>query len=115
MISAEKSVFDLHRQLLRETRSKVKPEEIKVARTLRPVRPDFPTDSFGGVWNPEKCLVIIRRDTLRNPAVFCGVLVHELTHADTGFDDIDRGFETALSKWIGYSAWKAISTNGARK
>ena len=48
---------------------------------------------------------------LRDPALFCGVLVHELTHADTGFDDIDRGFETALSKWIGHFAWKALNIN----
>ena len=104
----EKAVFDLHCQLLQETHSKVKPEQIKIAQRLRP---DFPADSFGGVWDPEKELVIIRRDMLRNPAVFCGVLIHELTHADTGFDDIDRGFETALSRWIGHFAWKVLSTN----
>lgn len=108
----EKAVFDLHRQLLRETHSKVKPEQIKIAQSLRP---DFPTDSFGGVWDTEKELVIIRRDMLRNPSVFCGVLIHELTHADTGFDDIDRGFETALSRWIGYFAWKALSVDSAHK
>jgi hypothetical protein len=38
-----------------------------------------------------------------------------LTHADTGFGDIDRGFETALSRWIGHFAWKAISAVGAHK
>jgi hypothetical protein len=108
----EKAVFDLHRQLLRETHSKVKPEQIKIAQSLRP---DFPTDSFGGVWDAQKELVIIRRDMLRSPAVFCGVLIHELTHADTGFDDIDRGFETALSRWIGHFAWKALSVDSAHK
>ena len=106
--AAEKAVFDLHRRLLRETNSKVKPEQIKIAQSLRP---DFPTDSFGGVWDLEKEQVIIRRDMLRSPAVFCGVLVHELTHADTGFDDIDRGFETALSRWLGHFAWKALSAD----
>lgn len=108
--AAEQTIFDLHHQLLKETRSKVKPEQIKVVQTLRP---DFPADSYGGVWDVEKELVIIRRDMLRNPAVFCGVLIHELTHADTGLDDIDRGFETALSKWIGYFAWKSINVNNA--
>ena len=110
--AAEKAVFDLHRQLLRETHSKVKPEQIKIAQSLRP---DFPTDSFGGIWDTEKELVIIRRDMLRSPAVFCGVLIHELTHADTGFDDIDRSFETALSRWIGHFAWKAFSADSAHK
>ena len=110
--AAEKAVFDLHRQLLRETHSKVKPEQIKIAQSLRP---DFPTDSFGGVWDAEKELVIIRRDMLRSPAVFCGVLIHELTHADTGFDDIDRSFETALSRWIGHFAWKVLSADSAHK
>lgn len=106
----EKAVFGLHRKLLQETGSKVKPEQIKIAQTLRP---DFPADSYGGVWDTEKELVIIRRDMLCSLSLFCGVLVHELTHADTGFDDIDRGFETALSKWIGHFAWKVLSANGA--
>lgn len=108
----EKKVFDLRQAVLRETHSNVKPEQICVAQTFRP---DFPTDSFGGVWDEEKELVIIRRDMLRSPATFCGVLVHELTHADTGLEDIDREFETALSKWIGYFAWKALSACGADK
>ena len=108
----EKKVFDLRQAVLRETHSNVKPEQICVAQTFRP---DFPTDSFGGVWDEEKELVIIRRDMLRSPATFCGVLVHELTHADTGLEDIDREFETALSKWIGYFAWKVLSACGADK
>lgn len=108
LTTAEKVVFDLHHQLIRETHSGVRSEQIKVAQTLRP---DFPSDSFGGVWDSEKELVIIRRDMLCDPAVFCGVLVHELTHADTGLGDIDREFETALSKWIGHFAWKSINTN----
>ena len=112
LTAAEKVVFDLHRQLICETHSRVKSAQIKVAQTLRP---DFPADSFGGVWDTEKELVIIRRDMLRDPAVFCGVLIHELTHADTGLDDINRGFETALSKWIGHFAWKVISAVDANK
>ena len=112
LTTTEKAIFDLHRQLLRETHSSVRPKQIKVANSLRP---DFPLDSFGGVWDREKELVIIRRDMLHDPAVFCGVLIHELTHADTGFHDIDRGFETALSKWIGHFAWKAIIAGGIHK
>lgn len=112
LTAAEKTIFNLHGQLLRETHSKVKPEQIKIAQTLRP---DFPTDSFGGVWDTEKELVIIRRDMLRDPSLFCGVLIHEFTHADTGLDDIDRGFETALSRWIGHFAWKVLSADGANK
>ena len=104
----EQLVFDLHHIILQEMNSKIRPDQIRIAKTLRP---DFPADSFGGVWDEEKSLVIIRRDMLWNPATFCGVLVHELIHADTGLDDIDREFETALSKWIGYFAWKFINKN----
>ena len=112
LTTAEKNVFDLHRQILKEMRSFIKPEQIKIAKTLRP---DFPVDSFGGVWDVEKQLVIIRRDMLLSPVTFCGVLIHELTHAVTGFGDIDRGFETALSRWVGYFAWRLISAYGAHK
>lgn len=104
----EQLVFNLHHIILQEMNSKIRPDQIRIATTLHP---DFPADSFGGVWDEEKSLVIIRRDMLWNPATFCGVLVHELIHADTGLDDIDREFETALSKWIGYFAWKFINKN----
>ena len=112
LTAAEKTVFDLHQHLLRETHSKVKREQIKIARCLRP---DFPADSFGGVWDREKELVIIRRDMLWDPVGFCGVLVHELTHADTDLHDIDREFETALTQWIGHFAWKVIRAGGTHK
>ena len=101
----EQSVFDLTDKILKQTKSAVKKSQIKISKRLQP---DFPTDSFGGVWDPCDELVVIRRDMLSDPETFCGVLIHELTHADTGYDDIERSFETALTKWIGHFAWKAI-------
>ena len=65
--------------------------------------------NFREAWDPCEELVVIRRDMLSDPETFCGVLIHELTHADTGYDDIERSFETALTKWIGHFAWKTIS------
>ena len=102
----EQSVFDLTDKILKQTKSTVKKSQIKISERLQP---DFPKDSFGGVWDPCEELVVIRRDMLSDPETFCGVLIHELTHADTGYDDIERSFETALTKWIGHFAWKTIN------
>ena len=106
LTTQEKAVFDLTDTLLKQTKSAVKKSQIKISKRLQP---DFPADSFGGVWDPCEELVVIRRDMLSDPETFCGVLIHELTHADTGYDDIERSFETALTKWIGHFAWKTIS------
>lgn len=64
---------------------------------------------YCSIWDPAEELVIIRRDMPSDPVTYCSALIHELTHADTGRQDIDRAFETALSSWIGYFAWKAIN------
>ena len=73
----EQLVFDLHHIILQEMNSKIRPDQIRIAKTLRP---DFPADSFGGVWDEEKSLVIIRRDMLWNPAPYRRESTRELTH-----------------------------------
>ena len=103
---AEKKVYDITDDILRITGARVQKTQIYISKCLQP---DFPEESFGGVWDPRERKIVILRDMLCDISTYCGVLIHEITHADTGLDDVNRSFETALTRWIGYFAAKAIN------
>lgn len=54
-----------------------------------------------GCWDPNSNCIVISRKTLKSLSMFSGTLVHELVHAKTGFPDVDREFECALTDEIG--------------
>lgn len=54
-----------------------------------------------GLWDAAEGLVIIKRSQLKNLSSFAGTLVHECIHARSGYDDVSRGFEGALTNTIG--------------
>ncbi len=54
-----------------------------------------------GLYDPATQRIVIRRDRLADPADFCGDLLHELTHAETGFTDGTLDFEDALTQRLG--------------
>ena len=54
-----------------------------------------------GLWEPEKRWIIIKRTELAKLTSFAGTLLHEVTHAKTGFSDVSREFEDALTEIIG--------------
>ncbi len=62
-----------------------------------------------GVWDKSTQKIIIRRDQLKSDKQFLGVLIHELVHAITGYDDVTRNFETALTDKIGELASALVS------
>jgi hypothetical protein len=81
-------------------------KEIKVSETMRPsvtegMRP-------GGLWESDTGRVIVHRSQLRSIETFAGTLLHELTHARTGFNDVSRDFEEALTNVIGMLAARAL-------
>lgn len=41
-------------------------------------------------------------------STYAGVLIHELIHATTGLNDVNRSFETELTRWIGRYAAKVL-------
>ncbi|MGN0180743.1 MAG: ATP-binding protein [Monoglobaceae bacterium] len=102
---SERSVFDITEKILKATDSHITKEQIYISNCLQP---DFPEESFGGVWEPFEERIIIHRQLLGDMSTYSGVLIHELTHADTGLSDVSRAFETALTKWIGHFAAQAI-------
>jgi hypothetical protein len=67
-----------------------------------------------GLWDSQTRSIVIRRDQLASLSDFAGTLLHEIVHAKTGFADVTREFETALTLLMGRAAEEAISA-GAPK
>lgn len=103
LTSAEKKVYDITDDILRVTGTCVQKEQVYISNCLQP---DFPEESFGGVWEEFEERIVIHRNMLRDVSTYAGVLVHELVHADTGLEDVSRSFETELTRWIGFFAAK---------
>lgn len=101
LTKAERAVFDITEKILLATNASIEKREIFISNCLQP---DFPEESFGGLWEPLEERIIIHRKMLCDKSTYAGVLIHELTHADTGLSDVSRAFETALTKWIGHFA-----------
>lgn len=54
-----------------------------------------------GCWDPQTSSIVISRMALDSIKEYAGTLIHELIHARTGYPDIDRDFEKALTSKIG--------------
>lgn len=83
-----------------------KVHEIKISETMRP---DFLTGHVTeGLWDPASNSIIILRSQLNSLASFAGTLLHEIVHANSGYDDITREFETELTNTLGRVAALAL-------
>lgn len=73
---------------------------IKISDTMRP---DLMSSSQTlGCWDPSTSSIVIWRPQLNSFEEFSGILIHELVHAKTGYPDVTRDFENALTKTIGH-------------
>jgi len=52
--------------------------------------------------------IIILRSQLKSLDSFSGTLLHELVHANSGYDDVSRDFEEALTKLLGKLAFNLL-------
>ena len=105
MTNDEKRIYNYTNKILEATNTDINPSQILISNCLQL---DFPEESFGGVWEPFEERIIIHRKMLKDISTYTGVLIHEITHADTGLSDVSRSFETALTRWIGYFASQTI-------
>jgi hypothetical protein len=71
-------------------------------------------DPVQGLWDPAERRIVIRRDTLRDLGSYAGVLLHEITHMDSGTHDGTLDFEGALTRLLGLLATQALPTPGKR-
>jgi hypothetical protein len=87
------------------------PLRVQAVRVSNTMRIDFETGSDAlGLWDGATKSIVIRRDQLASLPDFAGTLLHELAHAKTGFDDVTRSFENALTDIIGKTAAAALAT-----
>lgn len=90
------------------------PARVQAVRVSNTMRVDFATGSDAlGLWDGATESIVIRRDQLSSLSDFAGTLLHELVHARTGYDDVTRGFESALTGVIGKTAAAALATSTA--
>lgn len=100
LTKAEQRVFDMRKKIVALIGGiPKKVQHIKVSETMRP---DFLTGSTPqGLWDDTSKSIIILRKQLKSLPDFAGTLLHEITHAKTGYDDVSREFENALTEMLG--------------
>ena len=78
------------------------PREVKSISISETMRKDFcSSHETLGCWDPKTRSIVILRSQLESLPDYCGTLIHELIHAKTGFEDVDRDFENELTHHIG--------------
>lgn len=88
------------------------PARVQAVRVSNTMRVDFATGSDAlGLWDGATNSIVIRRDQLASLPNFAGTLLHELVHARTGYDDVTRNFESALTDIMGKTAAAALTTS----
>jgi hypothetical protein len=81
--------------------------EILVSETMRPSVQEGLHPS--GIWDPPTGRVIVHRPVLRDLRSFAGTVLHEFAHARSGYRDVSRDFELALTDVIGILATSLVT------
>ena len=77
--------------------------DIKVSETI--YESEFLSETVG-LWDALNQWIIIKRSQLSDIRTFSGTLIHECVHAESGYGDVSRNFEMALTDTIGEIAGK---------
>ena len=110
--SKEKKIYDLVQPTLAFMNSKIPADRILISEKLR--QDSIDADTLG-VYERDENRIIILRKQLVCKEDFLGTLIHELTHADSGWPDISRAFESQLTRTIGVFAAKVIKAKRQSK
>jgi hypothetical protein len=86
---------------------------IKISETM--VKELFSSNETLGCWDPSTNCIVISRKQLHNLKDYSGTLIHEIIHAKTGFVDVSREFETALTNAIGTACVAALNKEPTKK
>jgi hypothetical protein len=96
----ERAIYDLTPKIIRLFGGKPsKVKDIKISSTMRK---DFGNEKGTlGCWDPSTQSIVISKRALSSIQRYSATLMHELTHAKSGFGDVCRGFEEALTQLVG--------------
>lgn len=104
----EREIFDMYERIANLVGGLPRSvREIRISQTMRPEF--FSNRDMQGLWESAKGRIIIKRSELGSLEAFAGTLLHEITHATTGSDDITREFENGLTTALGKAAARAIA------
>ncbi len=105
---AERAIFSRWREIA--ALNGAMPAQVKEVLVSETMRPSV-TEGLhpAGLWEPATGRVIIHRPQLATLGGFAGTLLHEFTHARTGYGDVSREFESALTNGLGQCASSALA------
>jgi hypothetical protein len=105
--AGEREIFDLHEKIAKLVGGL--PRKVKEIRISETMRPQFASScDAAGLWEVGSQRIIIKRSELRSLEAFAGTLLHEITHAKTGCEDVTREFENELTVALGKTSARAI-------
>ncbi len=112
LTSAERAIFSRWREIA-DLDGGV-PRIVRAVLVSETMRPSVTEGMHpAGLWEPVQGRVIIHRPELRSLGAFAGTLLHELTHARSGHEDVSRDFELALTSTIGRVSVTALKKRSA--
>jgi hypothetical protein len=105
---SERKVFE-HRERIASLIGGL-PKKVKNIKVSETMRPDFLTGSTTqGLWDEASSSIIVLRKQLGSLPDFAGTLLHEIAHAKSGYDDVSREFEDALTEMLGQVAASGLT------
>jgi len=100
LTTSERKVFDQRNEIASLIGGL--PKNVKNVKISETMRPDFVTGFITkGLWDGASNSIIILRKQLGSLPDFAGTLLHEIAHAKTGYEDVSREFENALTEMLG--------------
>lgn len=106
LTKAEKKVYEKTDQILQLIGGKPRRvKEIKITEKI--FEQEFYYETVG-LWEPNDNRILIKRKQLCSVSEYASTLLHECAHAMSDAGDMDRDFETELTKIIGIIASKII-------
>lgn len=102
---SEKEIFNKTEQILAIANICLSDFNIQISESMQNSYDFMPTK---GVCDHTNRTIIIKRSELFSLSSYAETLIHEAIHATTGYSDVSRNFESALSKTIGILCEKVL-------
>mgnify|MGYP001777530534 CR=1 FL=1 len=98
LLPSEREIFNKTDQILSIANIHLSYWDIQISENMQKNYDFIPAK---GVCNYTDRTIIIKRSELTSVSSYAETLIHEAIHATTGYEDVSRIFESALSKTIG--------------
>jgi hypothetical protein len=113
LTSQEKMVFDFTEEILRLIGGRPSPvHEIMISETMRSEDAYFVEAE--GLWEKTNHRIIIRRSSLKSLEKYAGTLLHELAHVTSDRSDVNRDFESELTRFLGTVGLTALARSKSK-